>query len=110
MIPSEATRAFWFRSESDGELKPIFLEIANNNGLTAAQFEACLTDQAALKALNGRVQAAIDAGVDSTPTFFIGGEKHEGEMTLDQLDAAIAEAAKAPPHSAARTKTRKRGG
>ena len=95
---------------ADGQIKPIFQEIAKNNGLSDAQFEACLTDQAALKALNGRVQAAIDAGVDSTPTFFIGGEKHEGEMTLDQLDAAIAEAAKAPPHSAARTKTRKRGG
>ena len=85
-----------FRSQSqwDGDIKPIFLGIAKNNGLTEAQFESCLSSQANLTAVNTRVKAAIDAGVSSTPTFFINGNKHEGEMTLEQLDAAIAAARK----------------
>jgi len=85
---------FASQSRWDGDLKPIFVEIAKGDGLTEAQFDACLTDQAALQALNGRVKAAIDAGVDSTPTFFVNGKKFEGEMSLQQLDAAIAAAAK----------------
>jgi protein-disulfide isomerase len=97
-----------FRSQprwtaGDGDLKPIFLEIAKNNGLNEAQLNACLADEAGLAALKARVQAAIDAGVNSTPTFFVDGKKvGEGEMTLAQLDAAIAEAKKA--------KKAKRGG
>jgi protein-disulfide isomerase len=63
--------------------------------LSQQQFEACLSDQSALSALQARVQAAVDAGVNSTPTFFVNGKKvSEGEMTLDQLDAAIAAARK----------------
>jgi protein-disulfide isomerase len=85
-----------FRSQSqwDGDIKPLFLGIARNNGLTDAQFEACLTNQDNLKGLNARVKAAIDAGVSSTPTFFVNGVKYEGEQTLDKLDAAIAAARK----------------
>jgi protein-disulfide isomerase len=76
-------------------VKPIFVEIAKNNGLTEAQLDACLSDQATLAALNARVKAAVDAGVNATPTFFVDGKKvGEGEMSLDQLDAAIAAARK----------------
>jgi protein-disulfide isomerase len=82
-------------TEGDGDIRPIFLEIAKNNGLSEAQFDACLKDQASLSALQSRVQTAVNAGVDSTPTFFVNGKKvAEGEMTLDQLDAAIAAAKK----------------
>jgi protein-disulfide isomerase len=85
-----------FRSQEkwDGDIKPIFVGIAKANGLTEPQFEACLTDEAGLKAINARVKAAIDMGVDSTPTFFINGKKYAGEMSLEQLDAAIAQAAR----------------
>lgn len=79
---------------TNGDLKPIFVEIAKANGLSEAKFDACLTDQAALEAMNGRVKAALDSGVNSTPTFFVNGKKFEGEMSLQQLDAAIAAAAK----------------
>ena len=85
-----------FRSQDrwQGDIRPIFLGIAKANGLTEPQFEACLTDEAGLKAINARVKAAIDMGVDSTPTFFVNGQKYEGELSLKQLDAAIAAAAK----------------
>jgi len=76
----------------DGDLKPIFVGVAKANGLDEAKFDACLTDQAGLQALNGRVKAALDAGVDSTPTFFVNGKRYAGELSLKQLDAAIAAA------------------
>ena len=86
------SQARWGETEN---LKPIFVEIANNNGLTEAQLDACVSNPASFTALNGRVKAAVDAGVSSTPTFFVNGKKvGEGEMSLDQLDAAIAAAGK----------------
>jgi protein-disulfide isomerase len=82
-------------TQGDGDIRAIFLEIGKNNGLSEAQFDACLTDQAGLTALQGRVQAAVDSGVNSTPTFFVNGKKvSEGEMSLEALDAAIAAAKK----------------
>lgn len=86
-----------FASQSrwtEGDIRPVFVEIAKANGVDETKFDACLTDQAALQAMNGRVKAALDAGVNSTPTFFVNGKKYEGEMSLKQLDAAIAAAGK----------------
>ena len=83
-----------FRSQDrwGDQIKPVFLGIAKQNGLTEPQFEACLRNDAAQKEIGARVQAAIDLGVSSTPTFFVNGKKYEGEMSLKQLDAAIAAA------------------
>jgi protein-disulfide isomerase len=77
-------------------IKPVFLEIAKANGLTDAQFEACLSDEAGLKAVRGRAQDAQDHdGVDGTPTFFVNGKKvGAGDMSLPALEAAIAAAGK----------------
>jgi protein-disulfide isomerase len=89
-----------FRSQSrwteDADIKSIFVEIGKNNGVAAADFDACINDKAALQALNDRVKAAVDAGVTATPTFFVNGKlAGQGEMTLEQLDAAI-DAARKP--------------
>jgi protein-disulfide isomerase len=86
-----------FRSQArweDGDIRGIFLGIAQAHGLTEARFEACLKDGDGLKAINGRVDSAVAAGVNSTPTFFVNGKKFEGEISLQQLDAAIAAARK----------------
>ncbi|MBS0331564.1 MAG: DsbA family protein [Proteobacteria bacterium] len=67
---------------------------ADPGGLTDAQLEACLKDVAAEKALAARVDRHVKADkVTSTPTFIINGRRIEGEMTLPELDAAIAKAA-----------------
>lgn len=60
-------------------------------GLNKAQIQACVTDKAAVDALNARVQAAMDKdGVDSTPTFFLNGKKaHEGYWSFKELSAAV---------------------
>ena len=85
-----------FRSQSrwtQGNIKPIFQEIAVANGLDQARFEACLQDQDAADAVGRRAQRAADEdGVNSTPTFFVAGRKMDGEQSLTELDAAIAAA------------------
>jgi protein-disulfide isomerase len=70
------------------------LKIAQKHRLSEAQFEACIGDDAALKALNARIGKDADAAeIGATPTFFVNGKKvKEGAMTLAELDAAIAAA------------------
>jgi protein-disulfide isomerase len=76
-------------------LRDPLMKVAKSAGLTEAQFMACLTDKAALDSLNARVERIAKAGdFDSTPTFFINGQKLIGEHSLADLDAAIATAKK----------------
>ncbi|MFL5295663.1 MAG: thioredoxin domain-containing protein [Phenylobacterium sp.] len=95
----------------EGRIKPILLEIATANGLSEAQFEACLSDQAVLAAINERMRRALeDDGVDSTPTIFINGVKADPTpMTPAAMDAAIEAAMKAAGAPADKTPTAKKG-
>jgi protein-disulfide isomerase len=75
-----------------GDIRSLIFEVGKKAGLTEPQITACLSDEAAAKALNGRVQSYSDAGVDSTPTFVINGQKLgdlDHEVELADLDAAI---------------------
>lgn len=74
---------------------------AKSAGLNEAQVKACVEDEAALKALNDRVQTASDKEkISGTPTFLFNGKKVEGqtiagqpynggELSLAQLDAVL---------------------
>jgi len=78
-----------------GDIKGALLHAAEGAGMTDAQFDACLTNEAAGDALSARVQHyAKDDGIDSTPTFVINGKKMDPNTpaTMANLDAAIAEA------------------
>lgn len=77
-----------------GDYRGVLLRIAQSAGLTEQQFNACITDEAALKALNARVEkASKEQKITGTPTFFINGKQvASGEVTLEQLDAAVAAA------------------
>jgi protein-disulfide isomerase len=78
-----------------GQPHDILLNIARSVGLTDAKFEACISDEAAQKALNARWEHYLrDDKVNSTPTFIINGKRYEGEMPMPKLDAAVADAAK----------------
>lgn len=82
-----------------GNIKPIFLEIAKKNGLTEAQFEACITDEAAQEALGKRLEYATKTDkVTGTPTFFVNGVQMSNQEvpTLADLDAAVAKAGAKP--------------
>jgi protein-disulfide isomerase len=71
----------------------VLREIATGVGLTDAAYTACLSDQKALNALQARADRHVETDkVNSTPTFEINGQRTEGFMSLDQLDAAIAAA------------------
>jgi protein-disulfide isomerase len=84
-----------FRSQSrwrEGNIKPVFVEIAKQNGLTEAQFEACITDEKANDALAARLAYATGTDkVSGTPTFFVNGVllPNQKVPTLAEMDAAI---------------------
>ncbi|MBN8553577.1 MAG: DsbA family protein [Caulobacterales bacterium] len=85
------------------------LNIARTAGMNEEQFNQCVTDQDAVEALNARVQAASQAGVNGTPYFLINGEHHE-DSTLEGFEAALrpliggqAPAAPATPATGAET-------
>jgi protein-disulfide isomerase len=76
-----------------GDVRGTLLQIGQAAGLSPDQFNTCINDDTALKALNDRVQRyETDDHIDATPTFVINGKKLEGEQTLATLDAAIAAA------------------
>jgi protein-disulfide isomerase len=77
-----------------GDPHAVLLNIARSAGLTDAQFDKCIKDEAALKALNDRWEHYVkDDNINSTPTFVINGKVYnKGEMSLSELDAAVAEA------------------
>lgn len=60
-------------------------------GITHDAFEACLKDQKLLGQVNAeRDKAAQDFKVDATPTFYINGTKHAGELSVPDLDKILA--------------------
>lgn len=89
---------FKSQAEWNGDLLPIFFKVGQANGLSEEQVRGCLTDEAALAAMNARVQAASSQyKVQFTPSFDVNGKRLEGAPTLEALDAAIAAAQKAAP-------------
>ena len=77
-----------------GDFRGGLLRIAQSAGMTEQQFTTCISDEAANKALSARVQKhATEDKISSTPTFVVNGEKiKEGEITMPELDAAMAKA------------------
>ena len=66
------------------------LAIAKQAGFTQQTFEACLANQKVLEGIEWvRNRATEKFKVDATPTFFINGEMHRGEMSLDEMEKAI---------------------
>lgn len=64
--------------------------ITRQAGITQAQFEACLNNQAILDALNAtRDRAASAFGVESTPTFFINGKRLLGAQPAAEFEKII---------------------
>jgi protein-disulfide isomerase len=73
-----------------GDVRGVLLRIAQSSGMTEAQFEACVGDEAAQKALAKRVDSySQKEKISATPTFIINGKKLEGEVTMAQFDETI---------------------
>jgi protein-disulfide isomerase len=66
------------------------LQISKLAGFSQESFEACLTDQQLLEDIRQvRERGAQEFGVDSTPTFFINGQKYSGARSIDEMSAII---------------------
>jgi protein-disulfide isomerase len=82
-----------------GQYRDVLLRVAQSAGLDETKFNACVTDEKALKALNARVEKySKEQSIQGTPTFVVNGKKvgapEGGERSLADLDAAIAAASK----------------
>lgn len=77
----------WSQAEDP---RPVLMQIARLAGFTQETFEACLKNQSVLdKVMAVRDKAKDEFKVESTPTFFINGEKHAGTMSVEDMSKLI---------------------
>ncbi|CAN5214741.1 DsbA family protein [soil metagenome] len=62
------------------------------SGQTKEQMQACFADPARSVALTADINAAVAAGVNGTPTFFVNGKALAGDTDIEALATAIAAA------------------
>ncbi len=82
-----------FRSQSDWAMKDTaetLTRIGKQAGLGQQQVDNCLKDQALLDKITADRQYAADVlKVDSTPTFFVNGDKIKGETSFEEFAKKI---------------------
>jgi len=82
-----------FRQQTDWVMKnttETLTRIGKQAGLSQQQVEACLKDQALLDKIAADQKYASEVlKVDSTPTFFLNGEKIKGETSFEEFDKRI---------------------
>jgi protein-disulfide isomerase len=82
-----------FRSQNDWVMKnttEALNRIGKQAGLSQQQVEACLKDQALLDKIAADQKYASEVlKVDSTPTFFVNGEKIKGETSIEDFEKKI---------------------
>jgi len=82
-----------FRQQNDWVMKNTaesLTRIGKQAGLSQQQVDECLKDQALLDKIAADQKYASDVlKVDSTPTFFINGEKIKGETSFEEFDKRI---------------------
>jgi len=86
LFKSQATWAAGGGARSIGALE----QIARLGGISKADFDACMANEALLDGiLKVRQDATTTYKVESTPSFIIGGKTYAGDMTIDELAAII---------------------
>ena len=82
-----------FRSQNDWVMKnttETLTRIGKQAGLSQQQVEDCLKDQALLSKIEADQKYASEVlKVNSTPTFFINGERIKGETSLEEFEKKI---------------------
>lgn len=73
---------------ASGDARDWYTGAISVSGRTQAQIEACLGDPATGQALQRDVEAAVAAGVEGTPSFFVNGVR-ASDHSLETLSAAI---------------------
>jgi protein-disulfide isomerase len=82
-----------FRQQNDWVVKnttETLTRIGKQAGLSAPEVEACLKDQSLLDKISADQKYASDVlKVDSTPTFFVNGERIKGETSIEEFEKKI---------------------
>ena len=82
-----------FRSQNDWVMKnttETLTRIGKQAGLSEQEVESCLKDQSLLDKIAADQKYASEVlKVDSTPTFFINGEKIKGEASIEEFEKKI---------------------
>ncbi len=80
-------------SDRNAEKRDRLVKIAQSAGIPETQFDACTSNDDALKAFNDRVEAsAKQYSINSTPTFIINGKSTTGYQDMAAIDKSIADA------------------
>lgn len=66
-----------FTAMQQGQAQTQFQQIARTVGFTDEEYRECMTDEAVLAEVRAANEAAAEAGVSATPSFFINGEALE---------------------------------
>jgi protein-disulfide isomerase len=86
--------------ENADDPRPIFESLAKSSGADVAAWGKCMDAHTTMPLIDADYDRASSAGVNSTPTFFVGNEGIEGAQPYEQFKAAIerqlARAAAAP--------------
>jgi protein-disulfide isomerase len=65
-------------------------QLMRQAGFSQEKFEQCLKDQKLYDAVNAvRNRAAKEFNVNSTPTFFINGQRHSGNLSIAEIEKII---------------------
>jgi protein-disulfide isomerase len=81
----------WLKSDPDQAVAALS-QLTKIGGVSEAQVQACLKDDKLSKLVVGNRQAGDEAGVDSTPTFFINGTKATGFKEYGEFQKLLAAA------------------
>jgi protein-disulfide isomerase len=82
-----AQQKAWTGSDKPTEA---LLSVVRQAGFTQESFEACLKNKSIYDGVNFvKERGAKVFGVDSTPTFFINGEKRSGSISIEDMDKIL---------------------
>ena len=84
------TQDNWARAENG---QAALFDVARLAGFTEESFRTCLTDQSLTERIFASFKKGEELGVNSTPTFFIGGQRYTGNMDAETMGALIDAAA-----------------
>ena len=77
----------WVRAS---DYRALLERLAKLGGMSSNQFAACITDKKLEdQVAQSRLTASQQLGVQATPTFFVNGEKFDGEPTLEAIDQIL---------------------
>ncbi|MNS39053.1 Disulfide bond formation protein D precursor [compost metagenome] len=73
---------------ASGDARNWYMSAIGVSGRTEAQIDACLSNPATGQTLQADIEAAVAAGVNGTPTFFVNGHR-AADHSIETLSAAI---------------------